>query len=153
MQPIRAAASLALIAVLSGGCSESPTDAGSPSDGTALVGRFGNLVQTVSIEPAAPAPGENIVIRSAIVNRGARSVTLSSRHCGLDYAGSLDLAWPPGIAKCAAYSGRRELAPGDSVVGYDLMAVTSPPGRHLLRVRHALEPEAWAELSVEVRAP
>jgi hypothetical protein len=153
MQPSRASACFVLIAFLSVGCRASPTDAGSPGDGTALVGRFGNLVQTVTIEPPVPVYGENIVIRSAIVNRGARGVALSSRHCGLDYAGSLELAWPPGIAKCAAYSGRGELAPGDSVVGYDLMTVASPPGRHLLRVRHALEPEAWAELSVNVRAP
>jgi hypothetical protein len=153
MQPIRTAAFLALIAFLSGGCRDTPTDSGSPSDGTALVGRFGSLVQTITIEPAAPAPGENVVIRSVIVNRGSRVVTLSSRLCGLDYDGSLELAWPADIGKCRAYSGRDELAPGDSVVGHDLMEVTSPPGRHLLRVRHALEPEAWAELSVNVRAP
>lgn len=152
MQPIRAAAFLALIATLTG-CRESPTDSGSPSDGTALVGRFGNLVQTITIEPSTPAPGENIVIRSVIVNGGPSVVMLTSRLCGLDYDGSLALAWPANIGKCRAYSGHNELAPGDSLVGADLMEVTSPPGRHLLRVRHALDPEAWAELSVDVRAP
>lgn len=111
------------------------------------------LEQSVWLMPSAPATGENLTIRSVITNHGDQPVELESRHCGLDFAGDLALDWPPGIAKCGAYSGHDLLQPGDSVVTYDLMRVSSPPDRYRLRVRHALAPEAWAELSVVVRAP
>lgn len=111
------------------------------------------LKQSVSLMPSVPVAGQNLTIRSVITNDGAQPVELESRHCGLDFAGDLVLEWPPEIGKCGAYSGRGLLQPGDSVVTSDIMRVSSPPDRYSLRVRHALAPEAWAELSVVVRAP
>jgi hypothetical protein len=146
-------ATLVLIAAVTTGCGETPTDAGAPGEGTALVGRFGTLVQTVAITPASPAPGDLIQVRSVVVNRGSGAVMLESRICGLDFGGTLGVEWPAGIVKCAGYSMRGELAPGDSVVGHDIMEVRSPQGHYRLRVRQAVAPDAWVELPVEVRAP
>lgn len=153
MHSLRALATLVLLAALANGCRNTPTDADTSGEGIALVGRFGTLVQTVTITPASPAPGENIQLRSVVVNRGNRVVTLESRICGLDFGGTLALEWPANIGKCAGYSMRGELAPGDSVVGHDVMEVSSPAGRYRLQVRHALAPETWLEIPVEVRAP
>jgi hypothetical protein len=68
----------------------------------------------------------------------------------LDFAGTLVVNWPFDIAKCAGYSMTATLVPGDSVVGYDIMRVDSPPGTYALQVRHALEPEAWYVVRVRV---
>jgi hypothetical protein len=153
MHPAPAGAILVVLGSLILGCGDTPTESEELGDGTALVGRVGNLVQTVTISPATPAPGENVTIRSVVVNRGSTPATLETRICGLDFDGSLELEWPAGIAKCGGYSMHADLAAGDSLLGVDLMEVASPPGRHALRVRHALNPETWATLSVEVRAP
>lgn len=151
MRAARATAFIMLSAAF--GCGDTPTQAASPRDGTARVGRLDDMVQTVTLTPASPRSGETVSIRSAIVNGGSAPVPLTSRICGLDFEGSLDLAWPPEIGKCGGYSMRGALVPGDSVVTYDLMQVTSPAGRHLIRVRHALDPETWVELDVHVRGP
>lgn len=153
MQPARASAIFVVVGSLILGCRSAPTQSEALGDGTALVGRFGNLVQTVTITPASPASGENVSFRSVIVNRGSAPAAMTSRICGLDFGGTLELAWPPRIGKCGGYSSTGALAPGDSIVGHDLMQVASPPGRHGLRVRHALSPDTWVELSVDVRAP
>ncbi len=141
---------LTCVALACAGPATSPGD--SASEHSRLVLANG-LEQSVSLMPSAPATGENLTIRSVITNHGAQPVELESRHCGLDFAGDLALEWPPGIAKCAAYSGRGLLQPGDSVATTAIMRVSSPPDRYRLRVRHALAPEAWVELSVVVRAP
>jgi hypothetical protein len=110
----------------------------------------GHLVQRVTLSPAAPAPGQNVSIRSVISNTGFLAASLSSRVCGLDFGGDLKLTWPPNLGKCAAYSMSGDLAPADSVLGFDTMRVDSPPGEYTLRVRHALSPEGWYELRVRV---
>lgn len=134
-------------------CSKPATSPGDNASEPSRLSLAHGLEQSVSLVPAVPVAGQNLTIRSVITNRGAESIELESRHCGLDFAGDLVLEWPPGIGKCGAYSGRDLLQPGDSVVTYDIMQVISPPDRYRLRVRHALAPEAWAELSVVVRAP
>lgn len=141
---------LSCVALACAGPATSPGDRASEHSRLVLAN---GLEQYVLLMPSAPATGENLTIRSVITNRGAQPVELESRHCGLDFAGDLALDWPPEIAKCGAYSGHDLLQPGDSVVTYDLMRVSSPPDRYRLRVRHALAPEAWAELSVVVREP
>jgi hypothetical protein len=88
-----------------------------------------------------------------IVNDGASPVALSSRVCGLDYEGSLELTHPPEVLKCAGVSQASTLAPGDTARVGDLMRVASAPGTYTLRVRHALDPERWVSLEVVVRAP
>lgn len=110
------------------------------------------LVQRVALTPATPVQGQNVSIKSMLRNGGAAPITLSSRTCGLDYEGSLKLIPPPDLAKCEGYSMQGDLAPGDSVLGFDTMRVDSPPGEYTLRVRHALGPEAWYELKVRVSA-
>jgi hypothetical protein len=55
------------------------------------------------------------------------------------------------MEKYMCWSNQRTLAPGDSVVGEDVMQVTSPPGTYQLRVRHLLDPERWVTLRVVVR--
>lgn len=149
MRAARASALIVLFAAF--GCGDAPTQSASASDGTARVGRLGDIVQTVTLTPASPRSGETVSIRSAIVNRGSAPVPLTSRICGLDFEGSLDLAWPLEIGKCGGYSMHDALVPGDSVVTYDLMQVTAPAGRHVVRIRHALTPETWVELDVHVR--
>jgi hypothetical protein len=110
----------------------------------------GGMIQRVTLSPTAPVSGRNVTIRSVIVNGGPDNVSLSSRICSLDFGGTLKLTWPPELAKCAGYSMQQDLAPGDSVVGHDVMRVDSPPGEYTLRVRHALVPDAWYELDVLV---
>lgn len=153
MHPARTAAILIVLGSLIAGCGETPTQTDAPGNGTALVGHIGSVVQTVSVTPASPASGENVTVRSVVVNRGSAPATLEARICGLDFAGALELEWPAGTAKCAGYSVTAQLAPGDSIVGHDIMQVVSPPGKHGLRVRHAIHPDTWAELAIEVRAP
>lgn len=152
MHSVPSRAILILLGSLVAGCGETPTDTQAPGNGTALVGHIGSLVQTVTVSPASPASGENIAIRSVVVNRGSAPIPIEARICGLDYAGSLELDWPAGIAKCDAYSTAVQLAPGDSIVGHDLMQVASPPGKHVLRVRHAIDPDTWVDLPIKVRA-
>ena len=151
MRSLITGAFLIALGSLAAGCGETPTETTAPGDGTALVGHIGSLEQTVSITPALPASGENISIRSVIVNRGSAPATLEARICGLDFAGGLKLEWPADIAKCGGYSRAAQLAPGDSIVEHDIMQVVSLPGKHELRVRHAIDPDAWVELAIVVR--
>jgi hypothetical protein len=119
-------------------------------DGAALTLR-GPLAVRTTLSPGTPSSGENVTVRSVIVNVGRESVMLESRMCGLDYGGSLGLTYPHGVGKCAAYSITGLILPGDSVVTSDLMRVSSAPGSYELRVRHALSPEAWVNVPVTVR--
>lgn len=111
-----------------------------------------SLGQTVTVSPSSPVTGSNITIRSVLTNRGSAAVDLESRFCGLNYGGTLTVTGPPEVMKCGGYSMNSTLAPGDSVVTQDLMRVTSGAGSYTLRVQHALNPSAWAEVSVQVRA-
>ncbi len=106
------------------------------------------LQQTVRLFPAQPAQGEQLLVVSVVVNHKPDSVAFTSRICGLDTKGSLELTGS--LLMCAAYSMSARLAPGDSVTGFDARVVTSPPGRYTLRVRHLLVPEAWVEIPVVV---
>lgn len=124
-----------------------------PVKGDARVTLPGGLVQHVRLEPAEPTGGLNVSVHSVIVNEGPAAVPLTTRVCGLDYAGALELTHPPEVMKCAGVSASATLAPGDSVVVGDLMRVASAPGTYELRVRHALDPERWASFEVVVRAP
>lgn len=149
MRTIKLASLLVLSAIAS--CSDPPTESAPLTKKETRIGKTGNVIQTITLDPAAPAPGENVTVRSVITNRGSSAIQLSARVCGLDYAGSLELTWPPEVLKCGAYSSQTSLAPGDSIVGHDIMRVSSAPGRYVLEVRHALSPETWVDLPVEVR--
>ena len=129
----------------------SPVDANAEVRGSAERRAAEGLVVRVSVEPAVAMFDTDITIRSVIVNSGSVAREVQSRECGFDYAGTLRVSGPPHVLKCMAYSGRRMIAPGDSVVGADLMRVKSAPGTYELRVRHLLIPETWVPVRVAVR--
>lgn len=107
------------------------------------------LEQTVQLDPAEPARGDQIRIVSIVVNRRSDPAAVVSRICGLDTGGDLELAGS--MFMCAGYSMNASLAPGDSATGNDVRVVASPPGEYTLRVRHLLVPDAWVEIPVVVR--
>lgn len=123
------------------------------AEGDVQVQHPGGLSQRVTLIPAVLVDGRDVEVRSVLVNTGTAPIALDSRICGLDYAGTLELTNPPEVLKCAGHSASATLAPGDSVVGSDLMRVSSPPGQYELRVRHAVTPAQWASLQVVVRTP
>ncbi|MBK6489452.1 MAG: hypothetical protein IPF98_21940 [Gemmatimonadetes bacterium] len=141
------------LATLFAACSSASTTNpdGASANGAANVNVTATVSQSVSLSPVSPTSGTNVTVRSVLTNRGTSSFELDSRVCGLDYAGSLSLTLPPGLLQCLAYSQRRTILPGDSVVTLDYQRVVSPAGAYTLRVKHAVQPEAWAELQVQVR--
>ena len=121
------------------------------SSGRKSVRFAGGLVQSVTIDPASPAPNGDIRIRSVITNRGSSSVTVTVRECGLDLAGTLAVTWTPGTVSCDAYSSRRPLARGESITAFDYRRVSSSNGDYEARIRHALDPEHWIDVPISVR--
>jgi hypothetical protein len=146
--------SIAAILLLAAACTlESAAPRDRDVEGEASATLPGGLVQHVRLDPAEPTGGLNVALRSVIVNEGTAAVPLTSRICGLDYAGALALTHPPEVMKCDGVSQSASLAPGDSVQVTDLMRVASVPGTYELRVRHAIDPERWVSVEVVVRAP
>ena len=109
------------------------------------------LTQSVTVRASALLDGNDVEVRSILVNTGVASIVVSTRICGFDYGGTLVLSEVPGILRCAGYSSSTMLAAGDSLVANDLMRIASPPGQYQLRVRHALQPEHWASVAIAVR--
>jgi len=144
---------LVTAACSSGGGSRADDGVGTASLGVAAVTIPGGtgLAQVVTVEPAQPLALTNVTVRSVLINKGAAPVTLESRICGLNYAGTLVLSHPPEVMKCAGYSMNSTVAPGDSVVVSDMMRVMSRAGAFTLRVQHALAPEGYADVAVNVR--
>lgn len=142
---------LAAVAACSSGPSSSPETRG--AEGRAQASLPGGLLQRVTLQPAVLVDGRDVEIRSVLINQGSAPVAVTTRMCGLDYAGALELTHPPEVLKCAGFSATSTLAPGDSLVDGDLMRVASAPGEYELRVRHVLDPEKWLSLRVIVRAP
>jgi hypothetical protein len=106
------------------------------------------LEQIVRLSPASPATGQVVRIQSTIINRGTSPIDVTSRTCGLDTNGDLELSGS--LLMCAAFSRQVTLVPSDSLSAFDARTVTSPPGRYTLRVRHALDPERWLEVPVVI---
>ncbi len=123
------------------------------AEGEARAILSGGLEQRVTLVPATLVDGRDVEVRSVLVNSGPAPMVVTSRICGLDYAGTLTLTHPPEVLKCAGYSMQVTLAPGDSAVSADLMRVSSPSGHYELRVRHAVTPDHWVAMPVVVRAP
>jgi hypothetical protein len=132
-------------------CSPTTTPPTLSSDGHVTRGVVPGLEQRVTLSPAEPVTGENVRINSRITNRGSQPVSLESRICGLDFGGDLQLTWPPGIGMCAGYSMGGTIAPGESRESSEIRRVDSGAGSYTLRVRHALRPERWVEVRVQVR--
>jgi hypothetical protein len=146
---------LAILSIVSvaacSGTSSAPQD--TLARGHVRVEFSGGLVQRVTLIPAVLVDGRDVQVRSVLVNTGNAPLELTSRICGLDYAGTLQLSHPPEVLKCAGYSATATLAPGDSVVGSDIMRVSNTTGEYELRVRHAVAPDQWASMQVVVRTP
>ena len=134
--------SLAMLACIAACQTDGPTELGS------LVGSV-TLQQVIRLTPASPAPNEVLTIESVVINRGAQPVVFTSRICGLDTKGDLELTIS--LFMCAGYSMHGTLLPGDSLAGFDARVVASTPGQYTLHVRHLLDPERWVEVPVDVR--
>jgi hypothetical protein len=131
------------------GCTD-PTRATASGSGVIRAEASG-LEHRVTLTPSEPTAGGDVQIHSVVTNRGTESVTLSSRICGLDFGGNLELAYPNGSAVCGGFSTAGPIAPGESRTNTDVNRVASAPGIYTLRVRHALQPELWVEMLVVVR--
>ena len=138
----------ALIA-LAAGCPRVTTPVPGENDVTRIL-RPG-LEQRVTLSPAELTAGDNVTITSVITNHGNQAIPLESRICGLTLAGDIRLDWPPGHGVCGGFSMGGTIAPGESRSSTELRQVTSGPGVYTLRVKHALQPEAWVEMRVVVR--
>ncbi len=88
------------------------------------------------------------MILSEVINRGSASKVVTYRICSLDMETALDFPWPGGM--CFGYSATDRLEPNDTVRGYHKGVVKSAPGEYTLRIRHLLDPELWAQVSIVV---
>lgn len=145
---IRRALAAALVASVAS-CSDAAT--GLSSGRGVARDEASGLEHRVTLIPSVPSAGGEVEIHSVITNRGTESVTVSSRICGLDYGGTLKLAFPNGSASCGAIGVGGPLAPGESRTNTDLNRIASALGVYSLRVRHAVQPELWVEVPVIVR--
>lgn len=107
------------------------------------------IEQSVRLTPDSPTSNRVVTIASAIISHEASPLDVTSRTCGLDVAGDLDLGGS--LLMCAAFSRRTTLTPSESLTAFDARVVTSPPGRYTLRVRQLLDPEHWTEVPVVVK--
>ena len=84
------------------------------------------LLQSVTVRSAPLLDQRDVEVRSVLTNTGSSALALTSRICGLDYAGTLAVSEIPGLMRCLAYSGQGVLAVGDSVEVSDLSRVACP---------------------------
>jgi hypothetical protein len=104
--------------------------------------------QTVTVQPAGPASGGQMTIRSEVIYRGDLARDATFRVCGLDV--DTDLKLSGSLLECLGYSATRRVAPGDTLRGVLPVVVLGPPGFYTLRVRHLLDPEVWVSLPLHV---
>lgn len=151
----RPAAHLAYVAVLLW----APIACGSPVEtadlrtvtGETEVALFGGLVQRVTITPAEPAIGEEIEIRSVVLNRGGETPTFLENVCRLDLESALELTTTPDWAECKGLPRERGLAPGDSIEVMTHQRVQGVAGEHEIRVLHVVEPQQWVPVRLRLR--
>ena len=140
---------LLLILTICAGCSHplEPTFNQQENTATAEFSADGNLVQRIVITNPRPAKGEDITVKSVVLNGGVtRNVT--TRICNLDLSG-VDLVATQAV--CAGYSASATLATNDSIVQSDTRMVNSGTGDYTLRIRHLLNPERWVEVKLHVK--
>lgn len=112
---------------------------------------FDGLVQRVTVTPAEPVIGEEVEIRSVVVNRGQRTPQFIENTCRLDLESTLDLAPVPEWAECKALPRETALFPGDSLVMRTRKRVQGVAGEHEIRVLHVMEPQYWVPVRVRMR--
>lgn len=151
--PILLAAALALAA-----CAGSPTQIEDPVE---QVNTFGTLEQELRVTPL-PAEmdpsGRMFRLTSRIVNRGTEPVTLRLVHCWLEpgvnlitEASFISYAIPGCPGPIPGHDGLTTLAPGEASGTRVFTGEIEFPGTYKFRVRHALDPEFWGEITITAK--
>lgn len=115
------------------------------------------LEQQIRVEPVSPQlddTGEMFRLTSRLVNRGPEPVTVRVVTCWLDPKENLraDVELVTrAIPSCIPEPNVLTLAPGQASRTLSFMGQFDRPGRHTVRVRHALDPEFWGEIIVRAR--
>lgn len=142
-----AAAALALSACAAGKIT-------SPVESTFLAN---GLEQQIRIEPMGEPfepTGEVFRLTSRLTNRGSEAVTVRVVTCWLDPKENLRARAElvaRAIPSCVPEPSVLTLAPGEASNTLTFIGQLDRPGRHTIRVRHALEPELWGEIAVRAR--
>ena len=106
--------------------------------------------QAITVTPVEPRTGENITIESVITNVSTSSLELTSRICGLNLGGDLEMSLPLGVVRCAGFSQTVTLLPGETIRETELRTVNSPAGIFTLEVQHLLDPTHTGEAEIRV---
>jgi hypothetical protein len=109
-----------------------------------------SFVLRVRIEPSRPRHGETIRIISEVTNVSRDAERGTFAMCGLGITGTLAVADPVGIARCAGVSEDKTLAPGETERAVDTKVVDSPAGTYVLEVHHLLNPALTEPITVRV---
>ena len=122
---------------LAAGCAHSAVLAEPP----ALL-QFSGLVapgvrQVVSLSPRAPGPGDTVLIRTALHNETADTVSVDVTDDPMA-EGTLVVRVPSNRLLLRS-GGRRRIAPHDSLVRAFHGIIDSPPGVYVLSVRHVTD--------------
>lgn len=114
----------------------------------------GDLEHVVRIETGTPwGSARSIHIRSHLVNRGSKPITLLARECYLELG--TDIRFEPraeflGIVTpgCPGPQGAITLQPGASSNSVFFAGHIQDAGRYRIHVRHAQDPEIWTTLEI-----
>lgn len=115
------------------------------------------LEQQIRVEPASKELDDTGVVfnlKSTLVNRGSAPVTVRVVTCWLDPKENLraDVELVTrAIPSCVQTPNVLTLAPGEASNTLWFTGQFDRPGRHTIRVRHALDPEFWGEITVRAR--
>lgn len=115
------------------------------------------LEQRITVEPASKQVDDTGVmfnLRSTLVNRGPEALTVRVVTCWLDpkvnLRADVELV-TRAIPSCVHEPNVLTLAPGQASNTLWFTGQFDRPGRHTIRVRHALDPEFWGEITVRAR--
>lgn len=115
------------------------------------------LEQRITVEPGSKQVDDTGVmfnLKSTLVNRGSGPVTVRVVTCWLDPKENLraDVELVTrAIPSCIPEPNVLTLAPGQASNTLWFTGQFDRPGRHTIRVRHALDPEFWGEITVRAR--
>lgn len=115
------------------------------------------LEQQIRVEPASAQLDDTGVmfnLTSRLVNRGPEPVTVRVVTCWLDPKENLSAdaeLVTRAIPSCIPEPNVLTLAPGQASNTLWFTGQFDRPGRHTVRVRHALDPEFWGEITVRAR--
>jgi hypothetical protein len=148
MRTLALAAAVLAVSACSAGKVTSPVESTFLADG---------LEQQIRIAPMGePFDGTGEVFRltSRLVNRGPAPVTVRVATCWLDPKQNLRASAElvtRAIPSCVQEPNVLTLAPGEASNTLSFIGQLDRPGRHTIRVRHALDPEFWGRIRVVAR--